>query len=197
MVANTGNKEQQTPCILKQCAHSKARNWIQCASCQGWWHCVCANVTHAIQRLHLIHLSLFVLHVKCSLSTITCDSWKHFFDYHILRVCFARSCNLMSVWFYNVRIKLSETLWEINAHIDTDAMLFPCSQLFTELQIKIRRSAHARSPQGSTGNIYRNFMCGRWMDLHVHLLPRKCTEAPRNLLRNHIITYHTCTKISV
>ena len=28
-----GSKKQQTPCILKQCAHSKARNWIQCANC--------------------------------------------------------------------------------------------------------------------------------------------------------------------
>lgn len=47
MVENTGiNREQWTPCISKKCAHSKARNWIQCASCQGWWHCVCANVTH-------------------------------------------------------------------------------------------------------------------------------------------------------
>ena len=46
MYKHTGSKEQKILCILKECAHSKARNWVQCTRYLDWWHCVCADVIH-------------------------------------------------------------------------------------------------------------------------------------------------------
>ena len=36
--------EQRSACEAKKCGHSSATRWIQCDSCNGWFHCLCSGV---------------------------------------------------------------------------------------------------------------------------------------------------------
>ena len=32
-------------CEYKRCKYPRARTWVQCGHCEGWWHCKCAGMT--------------------------------------------------------------------------------------------------------------------------------------------------------
>ena len=40
------SKGDDTECTLDNCGHPRATKWVCCEDFEGWWHCVCANVSH-------------------------------------------------------------------------------------------------------------------------------------------------------
>ena len=36
--------EQRSACEAKKCGHPSATKWIQCESCDGWFHCLCYGI---------------------------------------------------------------------------------------------------------------------------------------------------------
>ena len=46
LAAGTVEKRPAAICNSANIRKKKARNWVQCNKCLGWWHCICANITH-------------------------------------------------------------------------------------------------------------------------------------------------------